>query len=154
MLMKKIVLFLLFMTIGARAFGEDIVAENTLKAAFVYHFIGYTQWGDNKPEYDVCIPDDEDLLKTTKELFKGKLIHGRDLVVVDRSEDCHVLISNDMQFANDTALTIGSLERGALLEFRQVNHKMKFAIDMERMKKVKLKMSSQLLKLAILEHVS
>jgi hypothetical protein len=152
--MKKIVLILLMMIFCTRAFGDDAVTENALKAAFIFHFIGFTQWDDDKPDYYVCIPDDEDLLKTARELFKGKVIHNRDLVVVDRSEGCHVLISNSMLFSNTTALTIGTLDKGALLEFRLVNNKMKFAVDMERMKKVKLKMSSQLLKLAILENVS
>jgi len=48
-------------------------------------------------------------------------------------------------------LTIGSLARGALLEFRIVDNRLKFAIDPVRIKKSKLKISSQLLKLAILE---
>ena len=57
-----------------------------------------------------------------------------------------------MRFTDTRALTIGSLEKGALIEFRLVDNKMRFAVDLERMRKVKLKVSSQLLKLAILEN--
>jgi hypothetical protein len=150
--MRKITLIFLLMTFGASAFGEDAIPEDALKAAFIFHFIEFTQWDDNKPDYYVCIPADEDLRSAAQELFKGKRINNRDLIVVDRTQGCHVLVSNGMEFSNTTALTIGLLDKGAVLEFRLVNNKMKFAIDMERMRKAKIKISSQLLKLAILEN--
>jgi hypothetical protein len=73
-------------------------------------------------------------------------------VVVDRYDACHVLVDNYMNMPfSDSTLTIGSLAKGALLEFRIIKNKLKFAVNMEKVKKCKLKISSQLLKLAILE---
>jgi hypothetical protein len=138
------------MTACPRAFGGTIASENALKAAFIFHFISFTEWSDDQSDYNVCIPEDADLRETAQEAFKDKLINNRKIVVSSRFTGCHVLVSTYVP-STDTTLTIGQLDKGALFEFRLVDNKMKFAVDLSRIKNSKLKISSQLLKLAILD---
>lgn len=148
--MKKIILILLLVTACVKAEGQVIATEDSLKAAFIFHFISFTEWEDNSPEYNVCVPDDEQLNQALQSSLKGKVVNNRKIVVARHASVCHVLISEEPP-ADENALTIGPLDKGALLEFRRVNNKLKFAANFEKIKESHLKISSQLLKLAILD---
>jgi len=150
--MKKTLIILLLMSIPARAYGQSVAAsEDDLKAAYIFHFINFTQWDDNREDYYVCVPDDEPLKEALETTLKDKVINNRNIVVLHQAEFCHVLVSDDPPYSK-SMLTIGPLEKGALLEFRLIDNKLKFAIDLDRIRKSRLKISSQLLKLAILEN--
>jgi hypothetical protein len=151
--MKKIIITALFLFISMPCWPDESspVSENSLKAAFIYHFITFTEWNDNLPNYYVCIPNNEPLKKSAQDIFKGKLINGRNVIVSGQSQYCHVLVSEEPS-SDPYTLTIGELNKGALLEFRRIGNKLKFAVNMENIKKTKLKISSQLLKLAILDN--
>ena len=151
--MKKRVLLILFLFIGTITHGQAIVSQESLKAAFIFQFIKFVQWTDEQPEYYICIPDDEAFRKTAQEVLQDKSVNDRKLVVVDRLDACHVLVTDHVP-VTDTTLTIGPLAQGALFEFRVINNKLKFLTNPENIKKSKLKISSQLLKLAILENDS
>jgi hypothetical protein len=143
----------MLLILPARVFADSIVSENSLKAAFIFHFISFTDWNDDSPNYSVCIPDDSALREETKEALKDKVIKNRSIVVSDKTSGCHILVSNGPASTGST-LTIGELNKGALFEFRLIDNKMKFAVDLARVKRSTLKISSQLLKLAILEDES
>ena len=150
---KKILIIILLLLVSPRAFGDATVSEDAVKAAFIFHFINFTEWNDGLPQYTVCIPDDAGLRREALEIFSGKVVNGRGILVTEGADSCHILVSEDAPFINST-LTIGQLNKGALFEFRIVGNKMKFAIDLDRIKQSKLKISSQLLKLAIVQHGS
>ncbi|MGE0267078.1 MAG: YfiR family protein [Candidatus Omnitrophota bacterium] len=147
--MKK-TLVILFLVILSVARAEALVSENSLKAAFIFHFIGYIEWKDAETKYYVCIPDDDSLRASAAEAFKEKSVNNRPIVVTDKNDSCHILVSDNVP-PPDGVLTIGPLNKGAMLEFRLINNKLKFAASLENIKKSSLKISSQLLKLAILE---
>ena len=149
--MKKIVFIFLLLAICARVYGQSIASEDSLKAAYIFHFINFTEWSDNLEDYYVCVPDDESLKNALEASFTGKIINNRKIVILHNAQVCHVLISNEPSSVQ-TTLTIGPLSKGALLEFRLINNKLKFAVNLERVKKSKLKISSQLLKLGILDN--
>jgi len=151
--MRKILIIFLLMTFCTRVFGDTEASEDAIKAAFIYHFISFTEWDDNDQNYYVCIPDDATLRETAREIFKGKSIKDHGIVVSNQSVGCHVLVSDNVPSTNST-MTIGPLSRGALFEFRLIDNKMKFAADFDKVKRFKFKISSQLLKLAILENGS
>ncbi len=130
--------------------GRTAGSEDSLKAAFIFHFIGFIQWDDAGDEYYVCIPDNRVMRQTAEVILDGKVINNRKVAVVSRSEGCHVLVSDYIP-RTSTTLTVGPLDKGALIEFRMVDRKLKFAANVEKIKNSKLKISSQLLKLAILE---
>jgi len=149
-LRKFLIVFLVIMLGCFHAYADAPVSENTLKAAFIYHFISFTQWHDDEPSYYVCIPDDEDLRETARDAFKGKTINNRRVIVVSRTPSCHILVS-DGKPTSAKALTIGQLNKGALFEFRKINQKIKFAVNLDKVQKAQFKVSSQLLKLAIID---
>lgn len=148
--MRKILIILLLLIACTATFGQGTVSEESLKAAFIYHFINFVEWNDSKENYYVCIPDDSALRDSVEETFQGKVVHGRKVVVTADTDTCHVLVSDHVP-ESPTTHTIGPLKNGALFEFRMVDHKLKFAVNSENIKKTQLKISSQLLKLAIRE---
>jgi hypothetical protein len=147
MLRKISLLALLF--VCSLSYAET-ASEDDVKAAFIYHFINFTQWDDHQSAYYVCIPQDKTLRDSAQNLFRDKTINHRKIVVTDQQDSCHVLVSNDLPYTS-SALTIGPLSKGALIEFRETNNKLKFAVNMDKVKNSKLKISSQLLKLAIVD---
>ena len=134
----------------AFAYGQETVSEDELKAAFIFHFINFIEWDDNQPAYYICVPENEALRAVVRGSLNGKAINSKKIIVVNRTNDCSILFSDQSPQVN-TTLTIGQLAKGAMLEFRIVEDKLKFAINFELIKKSKLKISSQMLKLAILE---
>jgi hypothetical protein len=150
---KTIILIVLFLILGLRGYADEspAISEDELKAAFIFHFITFTEWDDNAPNYNVCIPNNESLRKAAQNVFKDKVVNNRKVVVTDIAPVCHVLVS-DQAPLNKNTLTIGEINRGALLEFRLIKNKLRFAANVENIKKTNLKISSQLLKLAILEN--
>jgi hypothetical protein len=147
--MKKFLTALL-LTLSVTAYAQTISRED-VESAFLFHFINYTEWSDDLPDYYVCIPDDAALRRSAVISLKGKYVNNRRVVVADKTSACHVLVSDNVP-ATDSTLTVGPIAKGALLEFRVVNNKVKFAANVKKIKESKLKISSQLLKLAILEN--
>jgi len=143
---KAIVILLLF--ICPFAYANEIVSEESLEVAYIFNFLKFVDWQDSRPSYDICIPDDEDLREVATELLKNKTVNDRQVNVIDRTENCHILVSNNPS-SSDTTLTIGSLDQGAMFEFMVVDNKLKFAINIDHIRKSKLKISSQLLQLAV-----
>jgi hypothetical protein len=148
--MKKLLIITLAVLVSITVSAQPMTRED-IESAFLFHFINYTEWNDDLQDYYVCIPQDNALREAAAVSLKGKVINNRKVVVVDRSDSCHILVSQDVP-RNDHTLTVGPLSKGALLEFRFVNNKVKFAANLKRIKESKLKISSQLLKLAILEN--
>ena len=149
--MKRIIILILCFLICTASYGQGKISEEALKAAFIFHFFNFVEWSDHQENFYVCIPDDEALREVAAQELADKIVNQRKVVVVEHSDGCHVLISNDPG-QTETTLTIGSLNKGAMLEFRIIDHKLKFAISPQHIKESKLKISSQLLKLAIVDH--
>ena len=147
---RKLIFIFIFLAFFTIAHAETPVSEEALEAAYIYHFINFTEWNDHLSNYYVCIPDNEPLKNALQDSFRGKTVNDRNIVVLHHSQFCHILIA-DQTPPSQTSLTIGYLNKGAILEFRRVNNKLKFAVDLEKLKRSKLKISSQLLKLAIVE---
>ncbi len=143
----------LFLVFSLPAYAQAPGRED-VESAFLFHFISYTEWEDTEPEYYVCIPDNASLRKTAQKTISGKTVNSRKISVVDRREGCHILVSEDVPDGQSTTLTIGPLAKGALLEFRQVGNKVKFAANVDKIKESKVRISSQVLKLAILDKKS
>lgn len=153
--MKKILLILVMILCTHRALAQGEATEESVKAAFLFHFINYTEWSsdDQNTPYYVCIPDDESLRDTARQVLQNKQVNNRDIVVASKTQGCHILVSESTPHMDET-ITVGSLNDGALFEFRIIENKLKFAVNLEKVKKSKLKISSQLLKLAILDENS
>lgn len=149
--MNKAIVTLLICLMCTASYGQDVVEDSSVKAAFIYHFINFIDWEDQATEYDICVPDNETLETGIRQSLKNKTVKNRNLNIVNRRENCHILISDQQELASDKTLTIGLLSKDAMMEFRIIEDRLKFAINLDRIKKSKLKISSQLLKLAIID---
>jgi hypothetical protein len=150
--MRKSLFIFFAVLMSSQAFGQSPVSEDSVKAAYIFHFINFTQWQDTLDNYYVCVPEDEDLRQQLQVSLKGKMINNRKVIVTNQSATCHVLVSEQRPTFSSDTLTIGPLSQGALLEFRLIHNKLKFAANLQRIKRSNLRISSQLLKLAMLEN--
>ncbi|MBP9855019.1 MAG: YfiR family protein [Candidatus Omnitrophica bacterium] len=150
--MKNVIkiIFICFFIGCPKVYSQGSATENDIKTAFIFHFLNYTEWNDDSSELNVCIEDDTDLRSTAKVHLDERVIKGRTIKVVRKAASCHILIS-EVSPDTDHMLTIGNLSDGAVFEFRKLNDKLRFAVNLAKVKESKLKISSQLLKLAIVE---
>ena len=151
--------------------GQNLDArEYQVKAAFVYNFALYVEWptsdtGGQKP-HTVCV------LGTTTvgrllEGLSGKTVKNRRLVVrqiteIEDAGDCDILFIGTAERINlpsileavrtRNVLTISDMERfthaGGMIGFVTRDNKVVFEINLKQAQRSRLRISSQLLKLA------
>ena len=144
--------------------------EYKLKAAFLYNFIQYIDWGNTAPanEYTICIvgtsPIDaplREIAATRKDSEKKiKIVHCKSAAEITYA---HILfISKNVDEPLDAilakvpkgTLTVGErpgcAKEGAAMNFVIIDNKLKFESNLKALNASGLKASSQLLKLAII----
>src|SRR5580704_9390607 len=90
--MKKLII--IFILLGCPfVYGNEIVSEESLKAAFIFNFLKFIEWDDARPTYDICIPEDEELRKVATDSLDGKTLNNRQVTVVNRTTMCHILVA-------------------------------------------------------------
>ena len=145
--------------------------EYLIKAAFIYNFIKFVEWptsAHNATDGAITVAIyGEDPFGLALETIRGKSVGGRKLVIkscrnLKDLNGCEVLfIPRSGQEAlpqilaalkDGHCLTISDIddfsEKGGMITFIIVENKVRFKINLETTEKAKLKMSSQLLKLA------
>jgi hypothetical protein len=147
--------------------------EYQMKAAFLYNFARFVEWPPDAfaPTSDSLIVGliGEDPFGVVLDQTLGdKLLHDKKVVVrrfqrIESVVECHILfisaseeprLGEIMKALNGASvLTVGDLdgfvERGGIIGFRKQDKKVRFEINADVAKRVGLKISSQLLKLAI-----
>jgi hypothetical protein len=154
------------------ALAQQAAPEATLKAAFVYNFAKYVEWpaeAFSSPQANVvvCLFGARDALQAALATIDGKTAQNRVIRVqrLARLEDagtCHVLFvsaSEEQHLAaplravqNTSVLTVsdadGFVEAGGIIGMVVAGDRVQFEVNLEKVPKNKLKLSSQLLKLA------
>jgi hypothetical protein len=154
------------------AVAQDPSLENRLKAAVVSKLPAFTEWPpaalDGHDSLDVCVVRPSPFGSTLRDLLAGETIGGRPLAlreladarVLDR---CHVLFvpanaaANRKEILNRTRklpiLTVGDyagfLDEGGIVYLRVVEGRVRFEINIAPAQTGGIKISSQLLKLAL-----
>lgn len=144
--------------------------EYEIKAAFIYRFTNYIEW-DSTPgdEFVIGIFGTSPVKQDLQEIARTKTVKNKKIVIrqfkkPDDISTCHILFIsqetsvplNDIlaKVAGKGTLTIGEKEgyakKGALINFVEVDNKLKFEANPKGISAAGLKASSQLLKLAIL----
>lgn len=176
MLYKHLLILTLFvsasLSYGTPAFArEGQPGETQVKAAFVYNFGKFVEWPPDRSNvkyFTIGIYGDDDFVQALTEIVAGKFIHERPVFIrrVSTMKDiatCHILFVGDS--AKDRLpelfnavhrlpiLTVSDLQgfadRGGMINFRIVKNHMRFAINLKAAQQAGLRISSQLLKLAI-----
>lgn len=173
-LMKKttilfsIIIFALPILILAE--DKDVSLEYNTKAVFIYNFMKYIQWPDDDTTRPFCIAviGDGGILRPLKEIEKKKTIRNRKIEVrqvrnIKDIDTCHILFISKsekkrLQDILDSTnhrniLTVSDTEgwaqRGVVINFKIINDKIRFQINSAVLDILQLRVSSQLLKLAL-----
>ncbi len=146
-------------------------AENyTFKTLFVYQFSKYIQWPKQSDRTVIGILDgNKDIIASFKKMAVKKSVSGSSIEVQNYSsvaamENCHILFvpkknSNMLKailakYGNSPVLIVtesdGLAKKGSCINFRIMNGKLKFEMNLGNMKKAGLKVPQQLTNLAIL----
>ena len=146
-------------------------SEYEVKAAFLYNFAKFVDWPSESLPADgtftVCVLGPDPFGRVLDETLEGKTVLGRRIVIrrTFRAEEAVrsqiVFIGSEAEIphaatalAGQPTLTVGDgeglAERGVMIAFRTRQRKVRFEINLERAEAARLKLSSQLLKLALL----
>lgn len=152
---------------------ETAPGEYEVKAAFLYNFGKFVQWparaGLSGP-FQLCVLGDDPFGPLLYRTIAGETIDGRRVVArqifsAEEAGGCRVLfISSSKQaqlmdvlaaLAGTSALTVSDMpefvQRGGMIQFVLMGKRVRFAINLSAAERVGLRLSSQLLKLAISE---
>ena len=172
---RQIILFLSIMLIILPVQGQDnsnhvsLFKEYSLKAAFALNFARLTRWPENKSEQlSFCIMGNN-TMQNAFNYVHNEFINEKvsELKIITRDKEitnCQVLfisgVSHDRlrklysSARNHPILTISEVEditrSGAIINFIKVNDKIRFQVNVKYAQQAKLKISSRLLKLAII----
>lgn len=144
--------------------------EYNLKAAFVYNFTRYINWGSFIPENEfvIGILGSSSIYEPLEEIAKTRTVYDKKIIIrrFDRPEDigfCNILyipknnsipVNSIIQKVNQGTLTIseeeGYARQGTAFNFVLVKDKLRFESNVRAINSAGLKASSQLLKLAII----
>jgi len=149
--------------------GSDVAAR--VKAAFVYNFARFIEWPQPNSKESVkivVVGQGGGLAAPLEEIIRGKTVGGRslevtraasgtpiprcDILLIERSERRHVK-EIVQSLAGKPALTVcddpDCLKEGAIIAFQLVDESVRFQINQEAAEHAGLKVSSQLLKVAL-----
>ncbi|MGE0702862.1 MAG: YfiR family protein [Vicinamibacterales bacterium] len=158
----------------SRAQDDPAVDESRLKAAFVFRFPQFVEWPEqaiaSRPTLDICITRPNPFGTMLDELVAGETLNGRQLVVRqvgarESPEGCGVLyISGDGATASahltrasgQPVLTVGDsptfIERGGIIRLLMIDRRVRFEIGAAAAERAGLRLSSQLMRLAVAVH--
>jgi hypothetical protein len=152
--------------------GRQPSEEYRLKAAFVYRFPQFVEWPapalDGHESLTICVLRPNPFGSLLGELIAGETLNGRSLTIreIDRASaitGCHVVFVPGEQPAAAKAvltaagqhpiLTVGEsprfLDDGGVINLRVVDRRVRFEISATAAERAGLRLSSQLLQLAI-----
>jgi len=146
------------------------VVEARIKAAFVYNFARFIEWPSSSAEgpLRIGIQGRGDLVSPLEEVIRGKTANGRSLEIAhvgttSEAERCDILLIERSEagrvreivqaLSGKPVLTVcdsdNCLRDGAMIAFRIVDDSVRFQINQEAAEHSGLKISSQLLKVAL-----
>lgn len=147
-------------------------AEHEVKAAFLYQFGRYVEWPSDQERpssaFVICVLGDDPFGVALDEIVKGKIISGHPVAIrriIGPSElhDCRILFVSRSEddrlpailkaLAGRAILTVGEgtqfTRRGGMVAFTSENKRVQFAVNLAAAEAAKLRLSSQLLRIAV-----
>jgi hypothetical protein len=171
--MKKKLSYLLFLiltnSVCAIAGIQTEAEEYTLKAAFIYNFTNFVEWSSSSEEqFVIGVLGNSLIAEPLEEIARTKMVRNKKIVIrefssPDEITPCDILfVSKNSPFALEEIISSsivkktlvicekrGAAVAGACINFVVVNDKLKFETNLNSINAAGLKVSSQLLKLAI-----
>ncbi|HRY16062.1 MAG: YfiR family protein [Candidatus Competibacteraceae bacterium] len=168
--LQILLLAIAWLPLAASALAAD---EYAIKAAYLYNFAKFIEWPPNSFTKDdaplnICIIGDHSFDDALARL-RGKAVGSHPVFVQEfpagsDAPGCHIVFISRSQeprlrnllatFSKRPALTVSDIEdfaqRGGIIGLIEVEQRIQFAINLAAMRRAGLKLSSQLLKLAII----
>ena len=160
--------------LGAEACGAEAPSfEYQVKAACLYNFAKFVDWpprafADRNSPIVFGILGDDPFGNALEAIIKNKTVNGRTLTIkrsrrVEDLKDCHVLFISRSEQTRDaqilksleglSILTVSDTEEfladGGIINFKMQNNKVRFEANVATAQRAALKISSELLDLAI-----
>jgi len=161
--------------LSARPAGQSVPAaasESRLKAAFVSKFPQFVEWPpealDGRTTVDICVVTPDPYGADLDALVSGQSLNGRLLAVRRVGRDgaldhCHVLVFSSAptadlkpllaRVARLPILTVGDdrrfVDEGGMIGLRMVGGRVRFDVNVTAARRAGLRLSSQLLQLAM-----
>lgn len=157
---------------AARSEERSVSLENSVKAAFIYKFLAYAEWPShafksaNAP-IAIGVAGSEEVAAELNRIVAGRTVNNRPITVRqlsgnDMPADVHALFVGAGQSAQlgnllkkaqqQSMLSVtedeGALARGSIINFKQVDGRIRFDVSLEAADKSGLKLSSRLLGVA------
>jgi hypothetical protein len=151
--------------------AQNTSTEYRLKAAFVYQFPQFVEWPATSWQgatgVQLCILQPNPFGRELEALVRGESLHGRPFVIreitgPDGVSGCHLLFIRGAAPAGgevlkaargSSVLTVGEDERfldeGGIIALRIVERRVRFEVSAAAAQKARLRISSQLLSLAL-----
>lgn len=170
-MLKRFLFIILIFTLGtSSAWCQSREEEYNLKAAFVYNFTKYVNWGLYTPQNDfiIGIVGSSPIYEPLEEIAKTKTVNDKNITIIrfNKPEDisfcnilyipknCPIPLYTIFTKVNLGTLTIseeeGYAQQGTAFNFVLVKDKLRFESNIRAINSAGLKASSQLLKLAII----
>jgi hypothetical protein len=151
--------------------AADSYSEDAVKAAYLYRFVGYVGWPSDvssSKSFTIAVLDAPGVARALQRLLPGHPINGgiaqvREITRVQDAGTAQVLyigaghadylsawnsqaVSKSVLFVTDEA---GGLQSGSVLNFLNIDHRVRFEISLTAAERVHLKISSELLSIAV-----
>jgi len=164
-------LFTLLLPRGVETAAPLRPTEYDVKAAFLFHFAKFVKWPDEEalgPTFVVAVLGDDPFGDVLDRTFTGKTVLNRTVEVrrlasVDPAAAIQILFVSSSEkprlpqvlknLEGASVLTVGEMDgfadRGGMIAFRMKEDSVHFDINLDRVERANLKMSSQLIRLAL-----
>lgn len=152
--------------------GEEISLEAKVKAACLFNFAKFIQWPpatfpDPSSPFRLCIVG-VDPFGTLLEALQSKEVQGRKIALgklgvsdLGKMKECHILYLSQLQPKQEEAilsglstfpvLTVSDAPLGAIIRFFLEEEKVRFEIYLQKSRDLDIKISAQLLRLAVVK---
>lgn len=168
--MKYCTLFIVFFLLGFNTGSQTEVEEYRLKAAFIFNFTKFIEWENHDSKvFKIGVIGASPIAASLEEISHTKTVNNKKITIEnynnpDEINDCNILfIPADNKFSleeilsktkNKNMLTVseqsGFARQGTGINFIVLDDKLKFEVNLKALAAARLKVSSQLLKLAVI----
>lgn len=162
----------LFLAAPVESQSIDSVSEQSVKAAYLYKFADYVEWpegvlGELADPLTFGVVGADSLARELREMTRGRAVRGRSIAVrsIDAEEPLdgvHVLFVGSSAMDDlphlataareNSALVIteagGGLGQGSVINFREINQRIRFEVSLDSADRSHLRLSARLLAVA------
>jgi hypothetical protein len=166
----RYLLAVLLLSVPALAVADETqISEYRVKSAFLYNFSRFVTWPEatlqDRTEFSLCVIG-TDPFGSQLDKLTGKAVHSHTLVIrrlnsLAMVDDCHLVYIGEDTTTTDILLLVRKLpvltvsdaadfiEQGGIIQFKLVQSKVRFRINIDAANSAGLRISSKLLSLAI-----